>query len=305
MIKFKKIQMTVLLFLIFIFSLSMPVYANAPMPADSLLVYLSNLPEDVVYADLLIKIDKNDANYIDFQPNGFANTVSGAKEIVEYSKDGYRSFTFHYENSKSNIKIEHDNDDLYSVNFCNGLEYEQYLTQYEDLCKNYRDIKIALLDKDLNIVCVSASAKIPKEEYFTVFDGNIYYDASKDCFDIDTRVNAFALVFGGLCSIFIMVLSIVSEAVVSFLFRYDIKQASTICKVNACSQIIMRLLYIIMPFTYLIETVILEFLVYCAEFIVYRKRFKEMSVKRLLFYTVTANTISLLIGVLIDCYVIL
>ena len=121
--KFKKIILVFVLVLMLTSLRPWSVSANAPPPADYLTVEISDLPEGAVYADLLIQFDADDANYVDFQPNHWAADSSAAKEIAEYSTDGYRSFTFHYKNAKSNIELEHYFGNRYCVDFCNGSEY--------------------------------------------------------------------------------------------------------------------------------------------------------------------------------------
>ena len=300
----KRLFFAVLLILVLVFSLPMSVNANAPMPADHLTVVFSDVPKDVVYVDLLIKISEDDANYVDFQPNSFAEELFIAKGITGYSVDGYRSFTFHYKNAKSDIKLKPYYRGFYSVNFCNGSEYREYLTQYEDLRDNYRDIKIALLDKHFNIILVSKAAQLPKKSNAINFDGRVDYDIPTNSLSFDTWVNPYYVLFGGFFSILIMLLSIGIEVVVSLLFKFRGKQVSTVLVVNICSQIIMRVLYLLLPFAYLIETIILEVLVYGAEFWIYKKRFKEVGTAKIVCYTVIANTLSLLLGIFLDCYLL-
>ena len=301
----KKLFFIVVIVTILASSFVLPVFANAPMPADHLTVVLSNLPDDAVYVDLLVKINQDDPNFVDFQSNNYSDSVSKASEIVSYSDGSFYSFTFHYKNSKSNIKIEHYYDDLYYVDFCNGLNYQDYLTQYESLRNHYRDVKVALLDKDFNIIVVSESIQLPKENNAFVFDGEIYFDFNTNSLDFDTRINPYFVVFGGFFSILIMLMSIGTETVISLLFGFRGRQTLTILIVNICSQIIMRLLYLVLPFTYLIETIILEVCVYTAEFFIYKKYFKGTSVIKLVGYTLTANTLSLLLGIFLDCYILI
>ena len=301
----KKLFFIVVIVTILASSFVLPVFANAPMPADHLTVVLSNLPDDAVYVDLLVKINQDDPNFVDFQSNNYSDSVSKSSEIVSYSDGSFYSFTFHYKNSKSNIKIEHYYDDLYYVDFCNGLNYQDYLTQYESLRNHYRDVKVALLDKDFNIIVVSESIQLPKENNAFVFDGKICFDFNTNSLDFDTRINPYFVVFGGFFSILIMLMSIGTETVISLLFGFRGRQTLTILIVNICSQIIMRLLYLVLPFTYLIETIILEVCVYTAEFFIYKKYFKGTSVIKLVGYTLTANTLSLLLGIFLDCYILI
>ena len=301
----KKLFFIVVIVTVLASSFVLPVFANAPMPADHLTIVLSNLPDDAVYVDLLVKINQDDPNFVDFQSNNYSDSVSKSSEIVSYSDGSFYSFTFHYKNSKSNIKIEPYYDDLYYVDFCNGLDYQDYLTQYESLRNHYRDVKVALLDKDFNIIVVSESIQLPKENNALVFDGEIYFDFNTNSLDFDTRINPYFVVFGGFFSILIMLMSIGTETVISLLFGFRGRQTLTILIVNICSQIIMRLLYLVLPFTYLIETIILEVCVYTAEFFIYKKYFKGTSVIKLVGYTLTANTLSLLLGIFLDCYILI
>lgn len=305
---YKKLFLIIILLFVAAFSLPVSVSANAPLPADHLTVFLSNLPDEAVYVDLLIRIDENDPQYVAFQSNTFVSSASNAKEITDYSKDGFRSFTFHYKDAKSNIRIsKHYNYDqtiAYYVDFCNGLEYRDYLTQYENLRKYYRDIRIALLDKDFNIIVVSETAQLPKESNAFRFNGRIYYDFATNTIEYDNEINPLYVIFGGIYSILIMLLSVVAEVVLARFFGLGKKQRRTIRVVNVCSQIIMRALYAVLPFTYLIETCILEILVYSAEFLIYKKRFGQVRTKTLAYYTVAANTLSLLLGIFLDCYIL-
>ncbi len=302
--KSKRLFSAVVLLLILAFSLPMSVSANSPMPANHLTVVFSDVPKDVVYVDLLIQISEDDANYVDFQPNSFAEEFFMVKDIAGYSTDGYRSFTFHYKNAKSDIKIKPYYSGYYSVDFCKGPEYREYLTQYEDLRNNYRDIKIALLDRYFNIILVSKEMQLPKVSNAINFDGRVDYDIPTNSLSLDTRVNPYFVLFGGFFSILIMLLSIGTEVVVSLLFKFRGKQVSTVLVVNICSQIIMRVLYLLLPFAYLIETIILEVLVYGAEFWIYRKKFNEVGTAKIICYTVVANTLSLLLGIFLDCYLL-
>lgn len=300
---FKKLLLMFVYVSILVSSFAVPVSANSPAPAVYLTVTLSNLPDDAVYADLLIKISPDDPNFVETQPNDYWDATSKSTEIGDYSEDGFRSFTFHYKNASSNIKIEHYGD-LYFVDFCNGLEYHDYLTQYENLRSHYRDVKIALLDKDLNFITVSEATQLPKEDNVFVFDGEMHYDFDTNSLDFDTRINPYSLIIGGFFSILIMLSSVGVETLLAFFFKFKGKQVLTILVVNVCSQIIMRVLYFALPFTYLIETIILEILIYTIEFLIYKKCFKQVRTREIVCYTIIANTWSLILGILLDCYIL-
>ena len=100
-----------------------------------------------------------------------------------------------------------------------------------------------------------------------------------------------------------MLMSIGTEVLVSLLFGFRGKRLLIILITNTCTQIIMRLLYLVLPFTYLIETIILEIMVYVTEFLIYKKCFKQEGVAKIVCYTVIANTLSLLLGILLNSYI--
>ncbi len=300
--KLKKLAVVLILTCLFSCLLSFSASANAPKPADRLSIYITNLPNNAVYADLLIKISKDDPNYIDFQTSIYGDDKSLVKEINDYSKDGYRSFTLHYKNAKSNIEIEHAYEEFYLVDFCAGLEYREYLTQYEDLLNNYRNFKIALLDKDFKIISVSDSAKLPQDKPAISFYGDVEYDAIENEVIVDSRVNPYFVIFGSALSIFVMFISVGTEFVLALLFKFKSKQLLNIFVVNIGTQLIMRTLYLVLPFPYLIETVIFEVMVYTAEFLIYKKRFSDVKTGKILTYTIVANTFSLLFGIILNTF---
>lgn len=132
-----------MLFLAVVFvAFSLPVFVNSPPPADHLTIQFEKLPSDVAYADLLIKFKKNDKNYTELNKDNL--NLYGFDEncrIVLYNEDGFESFTFHYEKAKSEIKPDKNSWNR-EVSFCKGIEYREYLTQYEDLLSNYNRIKL-------------------------------------------------------------------------------------------------------------------------------------------------------------------
>ena len=93
MMNLKKLFFVFIIVSLLVFSSVPPVFANAPMPADHLTVVLSNIPDDVMYADLLVKISNDDPNFVDFQSNNYLDLISKSSEIVSCSDGGFYSFT--------------------------------------------------------------------------------------------------------------------------------------------------------------------------------------------------------------------
>lgn len=298
-----KLFSTFTLLLLVALALTTTVCANAPEPPDYLTVILSERHEEAVYADLLIKIDPSDSNYTDFSPGIYADHVYSSSEIVAYDDDGYRSFTFHYKNARSDIEINRYYDKMYYVDFCRGYDYNEFFTQYETLLNEYRDVKVALLDDEFNILVVSDAIRLPKVDKLLEFNGQVTYDIRENSLDFDLWINPYFLIFGGIISALMILISIGTEIIVALFFGLKSRK-KTIFKVNLFSQIIMRVLYFVLPLTYLTETIILEILVYSVEFLIYKRLFPEEDTKKLLLYTVIANTLSLFLGIFLDCYIL-
>lgn len=135
----------------------------------------------------------------------------------------------------------------------------------------------------VSIVPFSASANSPPDAEFT----ERYLGAGE------------TILMMTLISIPGIVLTVVSEAITAVAFGFDLKSRSIICLVNFVSQIVMRTLFVFIHVLinhYLISIIAVEFLVYLGEYLVYCKVFKDISIKRRLFFTIMANTVSLLLG---------
>ena len=69
--------------------------------------------------------------------------------------------------------------------------------------------------------------------------------------------------------------------------------------VNLISQVVMRILFVFINIwtkNYLVSIIAVELLVYLGEYFTYRKIFGDLSTKKLLAFTVAANSVSLLLG---------
>ncbi|MCL2488505.1 MAG: hypothetical protein FWE80_07465 [Oscillospiraceae bacterium] len=87
-----------IMLMLFSMMFCIPASANSPAPAEYLTFEITGLPDTVVYVDLLIKIDGVDNNFSEInQENLDENGFSRTAQIVTYDQDGFRSFTFHYQ----------------------------------------------------------------------------------------------------------------------------------------------------------------------------------------------------------------
>ena len=100
-----------------------------------------------------------------------------------------------------------------------------------------------------------------------------------------------------------IVITCFCEWLVSLLFQLNRRNSRLVIWTNVISQILMWAAYIllcgILKLEHLWVVVILEVLIYTGEFLFYRKKMHEVSWLKCLLYTVTANTASLLAGLLI------
>lgn len=291
--------------IILVCCLPVSVFANSPDYPDYFFVYISNVPEEAVYADLLIKIDENDPKYTPFQASGLGDDKVLLGEIADYFEDGYSSFTLHYKNAASNNKIEKEfYSDNYWVSFCGDYEYNSVSSQYEDVLKNYHKVKIALLDENFKVIAVSEEADLSNISLVNSFTGYMYYDAFQNSLEANMYVPPFFIVIGGFLSFVVMSLSVGIEVIVALVFGLRKKQLVTVCYINICTQAVMRFLYCVIPLAYWLETLILEFLIYLVEFLIYKKHIKGVSTVRVLIYTVIANTVTLLLGLAFNYFVL-
>ena len=95
----------------------------------------------------------------------------------------------------------------------------------------------------------------------------------------------------------------VSEWLVALLINVDHRNTRLIILTNIVSQVIMWMLYIgmvnRMGVHKILAITLLEILVYSAESLIYCKLMQNISRAKCLIYTFSANTISLLLGILI------
>lgn len=124
-----------------------------------------------------------------------------------------------------------------------------------------------------------------------------------------TLVNPVAVIGFFVISVFGVVLTVVVEWFVCKSFGIGRQHKKIIIWMNLITQIMLRILQL---FTFslqpngmsagdwcVIYLTILEFLVYLSEFLIYNWRMKDVSWKKCLLYTLTANTVSLIFGLLL------
>lgn len=274
----------------------LPASADGPGPPAGFHVSITNLPENAAFADLLIPIGLNDPNYAKMNRKALtSNKLSATAQIVTYAEAGYRSYTFHYKDSFSAINLNGS-----GVSFCYGVNLDGSLqTQLGAIRSSYKTAKIALLDKSGNIVLVSPAFTIADPKGFRNMTGEISYDASANVAKMVTEVSDSSIaIFVVMIIVYIIttLFTIMIEVLIGFIFRFRGKQIGIIILVNLISQVIMHLLFVVIPLSYWTMVFITEPLIYLGEFIAYKYLLKDVPTKRILFYVIVANTASLVFG---------
>lgn len=301
--RMKKFLYSFICILLLSLALAPAVPANSAPTPDYLHISLSNVTEDVVFADILIQMSADDENYVSLnESNVELYKLPIHAEILDYAQDGFCSFTFHYKNSLSSIRLHEGTGLRYDyVDFCTASQDWDYSgEQYDDLLNNYKEIKIALLDVNGSILSVSDAFSINENSsFFRSFSGNLKYDTQAKQIERQYTTNSVSIFLAGIGLLLVLIFMFFSvglEVLTALLFRFKGKQLLVIFITNLITQIGMRTLHLFIPLPYLANILLLEALVYTTEFFVYKKFFKDVKTSKILLYTVTANTVSLVLG---------
>lgn len=276
--------------------------ANSPGIPPWDVFSFENLPEETVYVDLLIPISEKDSKYTTLVERNLPENWSKSTSIVTYCEEGYRSYTFHYQDASSDFRI----NDRGIVTFFNdnsssredgGVRYK-----HADEIAARGDIKLALLDENGEILKVSSKFSLKPREFMTYFYGVFSYDAAADVFEADSYFNAMGRDLYAIFAFLGMLATCFMERQIAGLFGLKKQYGRLIRWTNVVSQMLMHLSYVLFYslifWRYTYATVILEILVYSGEYLFYHRKMKNISWKRCMAYTITANTASLFLGFL-------
>jgi len=285
----KKIVAIFLLLCMMSCLLPLQAYANSPAPMPELCFALENLPEGTMYVDLAVSAPQKQITDLAQQP---PTGLSEDCPLVRGEYDGYVSYTFRVRDSISNIVPDEQN----RVSFA-----------HEDEIPKWGKVRLVMADTQGQILKISQPFDIEPKGIFENSLNHFDYDAGSDSMQMHTHTSSLAWLFYILISFFGIVLTCGVEWLVGILFLISAAYGDTIIKTNACTQIVMRILFLILYsliHQYVLVMVLLEVLVYIAEFVIYRKYLYSISRTKCLWYVITANTASLLLGLLLNLYVI-
>lgn len=297
----KRAACLIVILLILISVLPITVFANSPPPYPVYRFELTNLPEGTQYVDMLIKLPTDDSKYVPLVYENLPDGFSENAQIVLYCEDDYRSYTFHYAEASSIIKVpEHGAVYFFEKDPFLGEPKKGHLLDVEDR----GDICLALLDENGDILQVSKAQSLKPMGRLDSISYAFSYDAQADKLVIESRGRSPLMValyiFTGLIG---TILTCVVERLVARLFGLDIMYGGLILQTNIVSQILMRILYLplytLVFRRYAFAVVFLEVLIYVGEAFFYCWRMKYTPRKKVVLYTVVANTASLIFGLLI------
>lgn len=297
--RMKRFAAVILLAMLMLMLLPIGVSANGPVPVPWLDVYLTNAPEGTAYVDLLIPLAEDDPRYSELNEQNLPDGFSAQSPIVAYCEDGFRSYTFHYDDALSTIAVGESEVVSYFVKHQDVYTSECFRYDHFDEIEQRNVIRLAMLDEKGNILKVSDDLSLGARRFAAFIDGPGRYDAATDEWELEMSVSysgiGFYVILSGLGVGFTCFL----ERLMAWVFGVGKPYGRLVLKTNLFSQLIMRvafiLLYGVVFWRYSHAVIFLEILVYLSEYLVYHVKMKSISWKRKLLYTVAANTVSLVL----------
>ena len=293
-----------LLLLLFCFLPALPctVLANSPPPCPYYIFQVSNYPEETVYIDLLIPLLKSDDRYVSVIETNMPKGFSEFSEIISYHEEGFCSYTFHYRDALSSMACNRDgNVEFFTDRNANYVSDDNIRYSHADEIFSMGRVRLALLDEWGNILHVSPVLELNSRKMFFSLNNYFYYDTADESFDVlyrDNSVTGYILYI--VMSIVGMLMTCVVEYACSIPFGLYNEYAKRIVLTNVVSQIMMYtayvMLYSVIFWKYRVMLVVLEILVYLGETAWYTKSIQKYSRKRIVAYTLIANTASLFVG---------
>lgn len=288
--------------------LPLKVSANSPEPTPYYTFYLANLPEGAEYVDLLIHLRETDEMYTDLITENIPDSFSQDAQILSYCENDYRSYTFHYRDALSMIKIGRDGDVRYFTG--DEAKWDEAHIRFDHAADidARGQVMLAMLNAQGDILQISQPLDLTNVSKFSYRLGDFYYDCATGELIIEhienNRLDPPGQYIAS--SVFGILITCLLEWLTSLLFPLK-GYRGLIVGTNVVSQILMRmgyaLLYLYSPFGYGTITLGLECLVYLGEFLWYRWRMKGVTWQTALGFTITANTLSWLLGHFINLIV--
>jgi len=276
---------------VFLFSAT-PVSANGPAPGPSIVVQFEGLPTDVAFVDLLVPIPTDSEYFQQYnEEHGEKYAIDASSPIVTYNTDGYYSYTFHYLGASSGMELDgpHYDGPYYNVQFETGSEDLEGKVDY---------IKIALLDKDGNILHVTETVRIASTPT-GYFDGVIRIDGNTFAITDDGQYTSpWMLIILPFRILPRVAFSVLVEVLIAYFFK--ISPLRRVVLLNFATQIILTVFMVTTSLSYWTSLIVGEAIVYLVEGVAMLLLYKAMSKKRIIAFVLIANTVTLSLGILLN-----
>lgn len=275
--------------------------ANSPPPVPYYMFQISNLPVNAVYVDLLIPLSQSDESYVEADSNKLPEDFSFDAEIVNYCDEGFRSYTFHYLDAASDISLDEEGCVYFFADgaFVTDREGEVRYAHEQEIYE-LGTIRLAILDRFGNILQVSPVLTLTRRSMFEYLQNKFLYDMQTQEFMVKSRKSFFGIATYTFISILGTLLTCSLEQLVAIPFGIQKHRRGMIFWTNAVSQALMYVLYVelygVIFWKYRYVVILLEVLVYAGEYLWYSRKMHGVSRRKILLYTLTANTVSLILG---------
>ena len=171
------------LFLVLVMLITLPVQSvNAARKwADTITLDISKVPDDAKYVDVLVDI-KDSSHYTEFDSSYMQEYSFDTKELAEYDKDGFVSFSCHYKDKqiKTDLHIKEGKVEFAGKKITNQFFWDK------------NRIKIAVVDKSGHILHVSDIIKLNDDDLFLA--GEIKYNAEENAVEADIFDNRTVII---------------------------------------------------------------------------------------------------------------
>ena len=140
--------------------------------ADTILLDISNIPDNAAYVDVLVDI-QDSSHYTEFDSSYMKGYDFDTKELAEYDKDGFVSFSCHYKDKliKTDLHIKEGKTEFVGKTITNQFFWDK------------NKLKIVILDKSGHILQVSDTVKIYEDKIYLA--GDIKYNVGENTVEPD------------------------------------------------------------------------------------------------------------------------
>lgn len=168
-----------------------------------------NAPEQTAYVDVLVKMDRDDPNYVDFtippkrlvrentDEEGWPRVefvdlpINEESEIAKWREEGYISLTLHHKDVvELRIMENYEKEDGSYIATNEVLEVKGSFRR--DFYKKYNNVKVAYVDEEGNVLKVTDKAK---KKYIGYSSDNLVVDGDLVVFEIGEAAPWIAVLF--------------------------------------------------------------------------------------------------------------